>query len=223
METEMGIFKGHITSQISISKEMETCDVTEALKVHSYAELGVGKKAENAVKVARVLLPGSHMHLFDFNGNLKAIQKKMAEFNDLKIHYYGYSYKNRDSYCWPLTKLLLSSPIKEGQCGLFDYVHLNGMCDLTIDGLAFYLCDKLLQEKGHIEFTKYNWTHMGSPSMNPSVRGKTKEDYTNAMCEAAHIQMVVDALVKTDPRYKTILNDRLYRKRPYITRRIGRG
>ena len=218
----MGIFKGHITDQTSISAGMETYRIVEALKVQSYAEFGVGKKAENAVKVARVLTPGSHMHLFDFNGNMKAIQKKMAEFEDLKIHYYGHSYKNRDSYCWPLTKLILTTPLKEGR-GLFDYVHLNGMCDLTVDGLAFYLCDKLLQEKGHIEFTKYDWTYLKSPSMRPSVREKTKDDYTKDMCGTAHIQLVVDALVKTDPRYKAVLADRLYRKRPYITRRIGRG
>ena len=218
----MGIFKGHNSRSVSISQEMATSELVSALKIQSYAEIGVGRKAENALLVAKELPPGSQMHLFDYSGNIKAIKTLMEGF-DLDISYYGHSYKNRDSYCWSLTKLLLESETPEGQANLFDYVRLNGMCDLTVDGLAFYLCDKLLSEKGYIEFTKYDWTYMSSPSMNPSVREKTKQDYTNAMCEVPHIQMVVDGLVKSDPRYTAILNDRLYRKRPFITRRIGRG
>jgi len=220
----MGIFRGHIDERISVSEKDTVGGLVKALKISSYAGIGV-RVGDATLEAAEALSPGSEMHLFGYTGNLKKIRESLAPYEeDLHINYYENSYKNRDSYCWTLTNLLLDrAPLLEGQTPLFDYVRIDGLKDLTVDGLAFFLCDKLLMERGFIEFCNYTWTFMNSPSMNPHKREKTDDDYTHEMCQHAQVKLVVDALVKTDPRYKTIIKDRLYRKRPYITRRIGRG
>jgi hypothetical protein len=97
----------------------------------------------------------------------------------------------------------------------FDYVYLDGSHDLTIDGLAFYLIDKLLNIGGYIEFDDYNWCHANSHTCSPfpPVNNKRIRDmYTDKQVNIPHIKLIVDNLVKTDKRYKEIKLNRIYQK-----------
>ncbi len=145
------------------------------------------------------------MHLFDIEPNIEITRKLLETVTDRpNIHFYGNTLKLRDSYCWKLMDF-----VRQGQ-PVFDYIYIDGAHDLTIDGFAFMLVDRLLQPNGYIEFDDYDWTFGGSNIMRRYP--ETAKWYTQKQIDTPQIAMIVDSLVRTDPRYTEIMKDRLFQK-----------
>ncbi len=173
-----------------------------------YAEIGIAE-GNTVLKVCEFLEKGSTIYLFDFKAQVENVFKKIIDKygNKFKVKIYGVIKQN---YNWDLIKLISKSKKK-----LFDYVYLDGSHDLTIDGLCFYLVDKLLEINGYIEFDDYNWTIAKSPSCSPYPPVNfthTAELYTKEQIDTPQIKLIVDNLVKRDNRYKQIVENRIYQK-----------
>jgi predicted O-methyltransferase YrrM len=100
---------------------------------------------------------------------------------------------SEESYLWELKKLLENIPRPS-----FDLIFIDGSHLWKTDALAFFLCDKMLNEGGTIVFDDLKWT-MGKdadPAANDWV-----EKYTKEQRNTPQIQNVFDLLVKEHPSY----------------------
>jgi len=93
----------------------------------------------------------------------------------------------------------------------FDYVYLDGSHDLTIDGFAYLLIDKLLKVGGHIEFDDYAWT-FGKRLIPQNQLDQYLNMYTRKQVNTPHVKIIVDKLVKCNPNYVEVTPNRIYKK-----------
>lgn len=169
----------------------------------TYAEFGI-YRADTAKNVCE-LFPNATMHLFDFTSAVEAAEGKLARYPNRKF-FYGNTQKYNDSYNWSLMKLIRANPVP-----IFDYCFLDGAHTLAVDGLTFFLCDRLLRVGGYMDFDDYHWRLHGS-SMDPSKVPEIADQYTKEQIETSQVAMIVDDLVKRDPRYIEMVPDKIYRK-----------
>lgn len=169
-----------------------------------YAEFVIyqGDTARNVIE----LFPNVILHLFDFHETIENVRSKLDPLSR-RIFYYGNTQKFNDSYNWQLLKL-----IEAQQNGyLFDYVFLDGAHTLAVDGLTFFLCDKLLKPGGFMDFDDYSWRLRGS-SLDPQKVPVISDQYTDEQIDSFQVKMIVDILVKSDNRYKEVLANKVYQK-----------
>lgn len=173
-----------------------------------FAEIGV-YEGDTTLAVAEALGGRGEIHLFDFEDKVTAVAARLAEAGHSgNVVLHPNSRKLLDSYNWSLMRLLQESGEPR-----FDYVFLDGAHTWGVDALAFMLLDRLLEPGGHIEFDDYYWTIERSPSMSPDVFPATDRMYTREQIAEQQVALVVDLLVRTDPRYEEVVEDRLFRKR----------
>jgi len=170
----------------------------------TYAEFGI-YQADTARRVCE-FFPNSTLHLFDYEDAIESAKIKLKGFPNM-IHYYANSQRYNDSYNWNLRTLCLEG----GGNPIFDYSFLDGAHTFAIDALNFFLCDKLTRVGGFIDFDDYHWTLLNS-SLDPSKVPEIKEQYTEEQIATKQVAFIVDALVKTDKRYKQLVENKLYQK-----------
>ena len=170
----------------------------------AYAEFGI-YKADTARHVCE-LFPAATLYLFDFQKNIDAAATKLSGFPN-EIHYFGNSERFNDSYNWSLGKLIEQHPTDP----IFDYCFLDGAHTFAVDALNFYLCDRLLRVGGHMDFDDYTWRLRGS-SLDPSRVPEILLQYTDEQIEARQVKMIVDVLVRPDPRYQECVRNKVFRK-----------
>jgi hypothetical protein len=181
---------------------MET--VFQPHQAFSYAEFGIWK-ADTAANVCR-LFPNATLHLFDFEENIRAAREKLSVFPN-QITYYANSQRYNDSYNWALGKLVL----KGKATPIFDYCFLDGAHTFAVDALNHFLCDRLLRVGGFMDFDDYNWKLRGS-SLDPALVPEILLQYTEEQIDKRQVKMIVDGLVKTDPRYVERIPNKVYQK-----------
>lgn len=181
---------------------MET--VFEPNQAFTYAEFGIWK-ADTAANVCR-RFPNANLHLFDFEENIQAAREKLSVFPN-QIAYYGNSQRYNDSYNWALGKLVL----QHNATPLFDYCFLDGAHTFAVDALNFFLCDRLLKPGGYMDFDDYHWK-LRSSSLRPEKVPEILLQYTEEQIAAQQVKMIVDGLVKTDPRYVERVPNKVYQK-----------
>ena len=170
----------------------------------SYAEFGI-YLADTAKNVCSIF-PNSRIYLFDFEKTIEIARDKLIEYNS-RINYYANTQRYNDSYNWSLIKL-----IKENNgVPIFDYCFLDGAHTFAIDGLTFFLCDKLLRVGGYIDFDDYNWKLRGS-SLDPSKIPAIAEQYTDEQINECQVKLIVDELVRRDARYQEVVKDKIFKK-----------
>ena len=94
---------------------------------------------------------------------------------------------------------------------IFDYCFLDGAHTFAVDALNFYLCDRLLAIGGYMDFDDYHWKLRGS-SLDPSRVPEILLQYTDEQIEARQVKMIVDVLVRPDPRYQECVPNKVFRK-----------
>jgi predicted O-methyltransferase YrrM len=171
------------------------------------AEVGVYQGATSTL-LAEAVGTSGELHLFDFEDRVEEVRCALQAAGHRNVVAHPNSRRAMDSYNWSLMKLLRDQPEP-----LFDYVFLDGAHTWPIDALAFCLLDRLLKPGGLIDFDDYDWTLARSPTMRPSVRPVTAELYTDEQMESAHVRLIVDLLVRRDPRYEEVVEDKVFRKR----------
>lgn len=169
-----------------------------------YAEFGIWK-ADTARRICE-LFPNAILYLFDFDGNIEAARQKLSKFGN-QIHYFGNSQRYNDSYNWSLMKLIQQT---SGQA-IFDYCYLDGAHTVAVDALNFFLCDRLLRVGGYLDFDDYDWS-LAVSSLRPDKVPEILLQYTEEQIEAKQVKMIVDDLVKPDPRYLEVVANKVFRK-----------
>jgi hypothetical protein len=96
---------------------------------------------------------------------------------------------------------------------LFEYVYLDGAHTWAVDALAFCLIDRLLKPDGYVDFDDYDWTIDASPSINPRVFPVMRRLHTEEQMTTPQVKLIVDLLVRRDPRYEEVVPNKVFRKR----------
>ncbi|MEK6889510.1 MAG: class I SAM-dependent methyltransferase [Nanoarchaeota archaeon] len=191
-----------------LTSNKASADFIRENKIKSYAEIGCNY-GNTAFLVAQALPIGGEMFLFDYPEYItiaKEKLRKIAREKKLKIRFYSNSRRRKDSYCWTLLELV------KRKKKIFDYVYLDGSHDFTIDGLSFFLIDRLLKVGGYIDFDDYNWTFSKSAVNDPKINPKILEKYTYYQLTTSHVKLIIDFLVRPMKRYKEIKINRIFQK-----------
>lgn len=181
----------------------------EGNPVRSYAEIGI-YNGDTAIVVARNLEPGATMQLFDFEDRIKYVEARLkadealAE-KDINVRLTPNTDLVYDSYNWSLAHCLMEQLT-------YDLVFIDGAHSWHHDGMAFLLIDKMLPPGGVIVFDDIEWSVATSTTMNPAAFPEVTAQYTEDQIDAVQVKMIIELLVKPDPRYEEIIPNKAYRK-----------
>lgn len=167
------------------------------------AEVGVGIGA-TTLALCEVIQGKGTLHIFDFEKEVMELKQDLNDRGFDCVVAYGNTDKHWDSYHWSLLKLL----VKE-QRPIFDYVYFDGSHAALHELAALGVIERLLHPGGYIDFDDYEWTYANS------IMGTleySKECMTEEQMKLPQVRMMVDLLVKNNPLYKEIIQNRVYQK-----------
>jgi predicted O-methyltransferase YrrM len=179
----------------------------QAYGCRRYAEIGV-YKGYTAARIAEVLAGEGEIHLFDYADRVEPVARQLRARGHRNVVAHGNSRRLMDSYNWSLMTLVAAD-----EAPRFDYVFIDGAHTWAHDALACVLADRLLVPGGLLDFDDYGWTLRRSPSMNPAAFPDVERLYTDEQIDARQVALVVDLLVRRDPRYEEVVPDKVFRKR----------
>lgn len=205
-EIRAGEFGGDFDRDTIDFLNSEQCALATADKAQlEIAEFGIWKGA-TSLKFAEFLDHQGQLHLFDYEDNVTSVAQALQGKGYSNVQTWGSSYKYLDSYNWSLMKLL-----EQTTTPIFDYVYLDGAHTWAIDALTFFLCDLLLKPGGYIDFDDYPWRLRGS-GLDPGRVPETRRLYTEEQIDAPQVKMIVDLLVKRNPAYREVLENKIFQK-----------
>jgi len=203
----MGNERGNYPREVAVSEpNNETISFITRTKCRCIAELGV-YKGHTSLEFAKFLNGEGELHLFDFEDRVTNVVDalRLAGFHNFRT--FGSSYKSQDSYNWSLAKLL-----EEHTGPIYDYVFLDGAHTWVVDALTTFLADRLLKVGGYLDFDDYDWTLGGSPTLNPNTFPATAKAYTDEQIAAPQVKMILDLLMRRDPRYREVVPNKIFQK-----------
>ena len=103
-------------------------------------------------------------------------------------------FREKNSYTWFLKKKIENCTSGYICEPIYDFCFIDGPKNWTIDGLAFFLVNKLLKNKAWILFDDYLWTH-GKHDGRESTDGITVRSLGNEELEEPHIKLIFELLV----------------------------
>jgi predicted O-methyltransferase YrrM len=174
----------------------------------AYAELGV-YEGDTAMSIAAHLAGRGEIHLFDFEDRVSAVARRLRKAGHRNVVAHPNSRRLLDSYNWSLMQMLV-----EHDEPVFDYVFVDGAHTWSLDALAFLVVDRLLRGGGYVDFDDYGWSLRHSPSMNPEAFPEVEQLYTDEQIDRPQVALVVDLLVRRDPRYTEVVPNKVFRKGP---------
>lgn len=183
-----------------------TIDFFKASGCTRFAEIGV-YKGDTTRLIAEHLAGKGQIHLFDFYDTVADVTASLKAEGYENVVPHANSRKLLDSYNWSLMRLL-----REQHEPVFDYAFLDGAHTWGFDALAFFLLDRLLVDGGYLDFDDYWWTAGSSPTMNPEAFPPTSKLYTQEQIDERQVALVVDLLVRRDPRYEEVVENKIFRK-----------
>lgn len=184
----------------------QTLDFINGTNCRAIAEIGIFK-GHTSLEFAKFLNGRGELHLYDYDDRVTEVSGKLAQAGFINVQGFGCSYKLLDSYNWALGKTIEANPSP-----IYDYVFIDGAHNWAVDALTTFLVDRLLLVGGYIDFDDYDWTFENSPSMNPSVFPLTARMYTEEQIAAKQVKMIVDLIVRRDPRYKEVVPNKIFQK-----------
>jgi predicted O-methyltransferase YrrM len=115
------------------------------------------------------------------------------------------------SYTWELMRLIEGTPAGDWR---FDFAFIDGAHSWFVDGLAFFLVDRLLKPGSWLLFDDLDWTYATSATLRDTEMVKAMpEDERNT----AQVGKVFDLLVRPHPQYDQFRVDESWgwaRKKP---------
>lgn len=170
------------------------------------AEIGV-YRGDTACQLAKFLDNRGELHLFDFQHRIEEVIFRLHRLGYFNVIGHGNSYKILDSYTWSLMRVL-----EQHSEPFLDYVFIDGAHSWAHDALAFLLVDRLLKPGGYVDFDDYAWTMKQSPSLRPEVFPLTAELYTSEQISTPQVGLVLNLLLRRDPRYTEVVNNKIFQK-----------
>jgi predicted O-methyltransferase YrrM len=174
--------------------------VQERVAAPSVAEVGIGVGATTA-EIVKAMRGKGTLHIFDFEDKIASLLKDFAAADyaaGLAIVGHGNSHRTRDSYAWNLAILLKSGGLK------LDLAFLDGAHSFECDAPACCILKEMINPGGYLIFDDLYWTFASSPTMNPDVMPRTRNRYSDEQLAMAHVGLVVDLFMRTDPRFEQV-------------------
>lgn len=136
----------------------------------------------------------------DFTPTIEDTLARLALADRVSVH------REVNSYNWFLKKTI-DARTRNGICHpCYDFVFIDGSKNWTIDGMAFFLADKLLRPGGWILFDDYGWRYADA-----LARGKGNSDGVSARAlsddqiEQPNVAAIFHLLVVQHPRYANFM------------------
>jgi predicted O-methyltransferase YrrM len=119
--------------------------------------------------------------------NVEELLERVQQRERVTVHY------EPTCYTWRLMKLLEEEPRPR-----FDLCYIDGAHSWFVDGLAFFLVDRLLKPGGWIVFDDLDWTFARSSTLRRTdeVRGMPEDERAHP-----HVRKIYELLVKPHPSY----------------------
>lgn len=135
----------------------------------------------------------------DREPNLEGLLEKagLTDFVSIK--------RERNSYTWFLKKAIEENTENHVCTPCYDFCFIDGAKNWTIDGLAFFLVDKLLKKDGFILFDDYRWAY-GEYSKDV-LDGITIRGLSQGQVENPNIELIFQLLVMQHPAYSSFVID----------------
>jgi len=106
--------------------------------------------------------------------------------------------REQNSYTWFLKKKI-EERSSSGCCDpCYDFVYIDGPKNWTIDGCAFFLADKLMNEGGWILFDDYKWAY---GRQRETTDGFVHREMSEDQLSHPNIELVFSYLVMQHPNY----------------------
>jgi predicted O-methyltransferase YrrM len=184
----------------------ETTNFIKGTKCRHIAEIGIFE-GYTSMEFARFLNGQGELHLFDYEDRVRRVTTALEQAGFRNVRGFGSSYKVLDSYNWSFAKLL-----SENTEPIYDYIFLDGAHSWAVDALTAFLADRMLKVGGYLDFDDYDWTFSESPTVNPKVFPLTRKFYTTEQIESKQVKMIVDLVIRRDPRYKEVVANKIFQK-----------
>lgn len=111
-------------------------------------------------------------------------------------------FREKNSYNWFLKKKIEQQSQDEQCLPCYDFVFIDGSKNWTIDGLAFFLADKLLRPKGWILFDDYGWRYADAAARGKKTAdGITLRALPDDQIEQPNVRAIFELLVAQHPNY----------------------
>jgi predicted O-methyltransferase YrrM len=170
-------------------------------KPRSCLELGHAHGVSSAYIAAAFDDIGGHLDTVDLLSaaervpNLESLLAKMGLSDRVTIH------REVNSYTWFLKKKIASQSAT-GKCEpCYDFCFIDGAKNWTIDGLAFFLVDKLLKDNGWLLFDDYSFTYGKYLRRREVMDGITIRQLGPDERDEPHVKQIYELLVRQHPSY----------------------
>lgn len=117
--------------------------------------------------------------------NLEGFLMELKHIDNVTIFY------EPTSYNWRLMKFIENNEEK------FDFCYVDGAHNWFVDGLAFFLVEKLLTPGGWIVFDDMFWSYAASKSLASRVKDMPEDEKNTP-----HISKIFELLVKQHPNFE---------------------
>ena len=132
----------------------------------------------------------------NFKPNLEELLKKT------NLQKYVTIKREINSYNWFLNKEIEKNSDQNYNCEpIYDFIFIDGPKDWTIDGLAFFLSDKLLKKDGWIVFDDYLWADYLDNVTDPDVPNLNYLNHSEDQNSKPNIKEVFEKLVMQHSDY----------------------
>jgi len=135
----------------------------------------------------------------DLKPNIETLLQKAGLENVVTIH------REKNSYTWFLKKEIEKNTYNYCCAPQYDLCFIDGPKNWTIDGGAFFMVDKLLNEKGIIIFDDYQWAYKNYSK--EILDGITIREMSQDQIEVPNIELVFQLLVMQHPNYSNFVID----------------
>jgi predicted O-methyltransferase YrrM len=174
-------------------------------KPRSCLELGHAHGTSSSYIAAALDEVGGHLDTVDLLDakdnapNLESLLATMGLSHLVTIH------REVNSYTWFLKKKIASQSA-DGKCEpCYDFCFIDGAKNWTIDGLAFFLVDKLLNKNGWILFDDYSWTYEKYLRRKEVMDGITIRQLGPDERAEPHVAQIYRLLVRQHPSYSNFV------------------
>lgn len=106
------------------------------------------------------------------------------------------------SYTWWLKDRIAERSDDAGNCEpAYDFVYIDGAHNWTIDGLAVFLCEKLLRPGGWLLLDDLRWRYAAPGTSSGPSQGHEDLGMSAAEVALPHMQLVFDLIVRQHPSF----------------------
>jgi predicted O-methyltransferase YrrM len=174
-------------------------------KPRSCLELGHAHGVSSAYIAAALDEIDGHLDTVDLlsaadrDPNLESLLARMQLAHRVTIH------REVNSYTWFLKKKIAAQSA-DGLCRpCYDFCFVDGAKNWTIDGLAFFLVDKLLRSDGWILFDDYSFTYEKYLKRREVMDGITIRQLGPDERAESHVELIYRLLVRQHPGYSNFI------------------